>query len=113
MPPATHSSVQEILEDMEPSHPSDNMNGKAKAKELETFDGSDPCKLTSFLLLCNLYFHNNSSYADDNAKVTFALTYLHGMALDFFKPCYSPFVDRSEILTVLPEECWNTGWNGG
>ena len=54
----------------------DNKNSRAKAKEPDTFDGSDPHKLTSFLLLCNLYFHNNLSYAEDDAKVTFALTYL-------------------------------------
>ena len=109
MPPATWRSIQEITEDLEPSCPSeissdneetpnlaeainlmteelkhwDNKNSKAKAKEPDTFDGSNPHKLTSFLLLCNLYFCNNSSYAEDNAKVTFALTYLWGMALDF------------------------------
>ena len=60
-----------------------NKNGKAKAKEPDTFDGSNPHKLTSFLLLCNLYFHNNLSYFKDDAKVTFALTYLWGTALDF------------------------------
>ena len=115
MPPATWSSIQEITEDLEPSHPSelpldneetpnlaeainlmteelkchDNKNSKAKAEEPDTFNGSDPCKLTSFLLLCNLYFCNNLSYAKDDAKVTFALTYLWGMALDFFKPALS------------------------
>ena len=97
MPPATQSSVQEIIEDLEPSCPSeipsdneeapnlaeainlmteelkhhDNKNSKAKAKEPDTFDGSDPHKLTSFLLLCNLSFHNNLSYTNDDAKVIF------------------------------------------
>ena len=61
----------------------DNKNSKAKAKEPDTFDSSDPRKLTSFLLLCNLYFHNNLSYANDSAKVTIALTYLHGTCHDF------------------------------
>ena len=79
----------------------DNKNGKAKAKELDTFDGSDPHKLTSFLLLCNLYFHNNLSYADDNTKVTFALTYLHGMALDFFEPALSGLNDWSAFVHIL------------
>ena len=111
MPPATRSSIQEIIEDLEPSCPSeipsdneeapnlaeainlmteelkrrDNKNSRAKAKEPDTFDGSNPHKLTSFLLLCNLYFHNNSLYAEDNAKDTFALTYLQGTALNFFE----------------------------
>ena len=127
MPPATWSSIQEIIEDMEPSHPSetpsdneeapnlaeainlmteelkhhDNKNGKAKAKEPDTFDGSNPHKLTSFLLLCNLYFCNNLSYANDDAKITFALTYLHGMALDFFEPALSGLDDWSTFVCIL------------
>ena len=60
-------------------------DNKAKAKEPDTFNGSDPHKLISFLLLCNLYFHNNFSYAEDNTKVTFVLTYLWGTALNFFE----------------------------
>ena len=29
---------------------------RAKSKEPDTFDGSDPRKLNNFILLCNLYF---------------------------------------------------------
>ena len=76
----------------------DDKSGKAKAKDLDTFDGSDPRKLNSFLLLCNLSFHNNPSYANDDAKVTFALTYLYGMALDFFEPALSGLDDTPEWL---------------
>ena len=76
----------------------DDKSGKAKAKDLDTFDGSNPHKLNSFLPFCNLYFCNNSSYADDDAKVTFVLTYLHGMALDFFKPSLSGLNDTPEWL---------------
>ena len=74
----------------------DNKNSKAKAKEPDTFDSANPHKLTSFLLLCNLYFCNNLSYANDDAKVTFALTYLHGMALNFFEPALSRLDDDPE-----------------
>ena len=59
-------------------------------------DGSNPHKLNNFLLLCNLYFQN--SYANDSAKITFALTYLHGMALDFFEPALSELDDTPEWL---------------
>jgi hypothetical protein len=59
---------------------------KAKSKEPDTFDGSDPRKLNNFILLCNLYFRNNSSYSDDESKVTFALSYLRGTALDYYEP---------------------------
>ena len=127
MPPATQSSIQEIIKDLEPICPSeiplenkeapnlaeainlmteelkrcDNKNGKANVKELDTFNGSDPCKLTSFLLLCNLYFRNNLSYAEDDAKVIFALTYLQGMALDFFKLALSRLDNWSTFVYIL------------
>jgi len=59
---------------------------RAKAKEPDTFDGSDSRKLNNFILLCNLYFRNNSAYTDDSAKVTFALSYLRSTALEYFEP---------------------------
>ena len=55
-------------------------------KQLDTFDSSDPKKLNNFILLCNLYFRNNSAYSDGGAKITFALTLLRGTALEFFEP---------------------------
>ena len=55
-------------------------------KEPDTFDGSDPKKLSNFILLCNLFFHNNSACSKDDAKVTFALSHLCGTALEYFKP---------------------------
>ena len=61
-------------------------NHKVKAKEPDTFDGSDPKKLNNFILLCNLYFRNNPAYEDDTNKVTLALSYLRGTALEFFEP---------------------------
>ena len=59
---------------------------RTKVKEPDTFDGSDPRKLNNFILLCNLFFRNNSAYSDDDAKVTFALSHLRGTALEFFEP---------------------------
>jgi hypothetical protein len=55
---------------------------KAKVKEPNTFDGSYPKKLNNFILLCNLFFCNSPAYSDDKHKVTFALSYLHGTALE-------------------------------
>lgn len=57
-----------------------------KVKEPDTFDGSDPRKLNNFILLCNLYFRNNPAYFEDEPKVTFALSYLRGTALEYFEP---------------------------
>ena len=59
---------------------------RAKAKEPDTFDGTDPRKLNNIILLCNLYFRSNPTYSNDSAKVTFALSYLRGMALEYFEP---------------------------
>jgi hypothetical protein len=64
----------------------ENPSRKAKAKEPDTFDGSDPKKLNNFILLCNLYFRSNPAYRDDSNKVTLALSYLRGTALEYFEP---------------------------
>jgi hypothetical protein len=63
-----------------------NPSRKTKSKEPDTFDGSDPRKLNNFILLCNLYFRNNPAYSEDESKVTFALSYLRGTALEYFEP---------------------------
>ena len=64
----------------------DTPSKKTKAKEPDTFDGSDSRKLNNFVLLCSLYFRSNPAYEDDSAKVNFALSYLRGTALEYFEP---------------------------
>ena len=64
----------------------DPHRSKIKAKEPDTFDGSDPKKLSMFILLNSLYFRSNPAYSDDEAKITFALSYLRGTALEYFEP---------------------------
>ena len=51
---------------------------KDKAKDPDTFDGSEPQKLNNFILLCHLFFCSNPVYSNDSNKVTFALSYLWG-----------------------------------
>jgi hypothetical protein len=75
---------------------------KTKAKEPDTFDGSDPKKLNNFILLCNLFFRNSPAYDDDKHKVTFALSYLRGTALEYFEPS---ILDSDEI----PD--WMDNWS--
>ena len=72
----------------------DNPTRKVKAKEPDTFDGTDPRKLNNYILQCNLYFRSNPAYSDDENKVTFALSYLRGMALEYFEPT---ILDSDEI----------------
>lgn len=76
---------------------------KAKAKEPDTFDGSDSRKLSNFILLCNLYFRSSNAYDDDSAKVNFALSYLRGTALDYFEPTLTESIDTPEWLEDWPE----------
>ena len=73
-----------------------------KAKEPNTFDGSNPKKLNNFILLCNLYFRSSSAYSTDSTKVNFALSYLRGTALEYFE------------LTILDSEevpDWMDDWS--
>jgi hypothetical protein len=90
---------------------SSNRPSRTKSKEPDTFDGTDPRKLNSFILQCNLYFRNNSAYSDDSVKVTFALSYLRGMALENFEPAildsdafYDWMDDWSAFVTELKTE---------
>ena len=64
----------------------DSKKSRIKPKDPDTFDGSDPKKLNNFILLCTLYFRSNPAYNDDSDKVTFALSYLRGTALEYFEP---------------------------
>ena len=51
------------------------------------FDRTDPRKLCAFLVLCELNFQNRpKAFATDHAKVTYAQSYLRGMALELFEP---------------------------
>ena len=77
----------------------------AKAKEPDTFDSSDPKKLNNFILLCNLYFRTNPSYEDDATKVTFALSYLRSLALEYFEPHEPSILDSDET----PD--WINNWS--
>jgi len=59
----------------------------AKVHEPDTFNGTDPKKLRTFLVQCKLCFQNRAkAFCLDRAKVTFAQSYLKGMTLEWFKP---------------------------
>ena len=75
---------------------------KAKAKEPDTFDGSDSRKLSNFVLLCNLYLCSSNAYDDDSAKVNFALSYLRGTALDYFEPTLTESIETPNWLKDWP-----------
>jgi len=57
-----------------------------KAHILDTFNSSDPHKLNHFLFQCQLYFCANApQFPTDKEKINFMMTYLSGIAQDWFK----------------------------
>jgi hypothetical protein len=59
---------------------------KAKVKEPDVFDGSDPRKLKEFLVSLSLVFVDRPSHFTDQKKVMYALSYLGGSAREWFVP---------------------------
>jgi len=65
----------------------DSSSSRAKVREPDTFDGTDPKKLRTFLVQCELCFQDwAKAFRLDRAKVTFAQSYLKGMTLEWFEP---------------------------
>jgi len=59
---------------------------QSKTRILNIFDGSDPHKLNHFLFQCRLFFHANPlQFSTNEEKINFALTYLFGIAQDWFE----------------------------
>jgi len=59
---------------------------QSKACIPDTFNGSDPHKLNHFLFQCRLFFHANPlQFSTNEGKINFAMTYLSGVAQDWFK----------------------------
>src|SRR6266481_1147521 len=60
---------------------------RVKIREPDTFDGADPHQLRTFLLQCSLNFKERTdAFATDDAKVTYALSFLTGSTMDCFEP---------------------------
>ena len=77
-----------------PSAPSKSKN-QVKPRVLDTFDGSDPGKLETFIFQCSMYLAIRASdFSDDEARFAFALSYLKGSPQDWF---------QSEISHVASE----------
>src|SRR6266481_4147613 len=58
-----------------------------KIQELDPFNGMDPHQLHTFLLQCSLNFKEcTDTFTANEAKVTYALSFLTGSMMDFFEP---------------------------
>ncbi|KAF5363054.1 hypothetical protein D9758_012643 [Tetrapyrgos nigripes] len=81
---AALESFNFILEKLAPGSSS---NEKTEVKKPDTFDGTDPRKLCPFLIQLQINLQNHpNAYTTDAAKISFALSYLSGSALEFFEP---------------------------
>ena len=66
-----------------------------KVNEPDQFDGSNQLKLQGFLLKLKLNFQaKTKSFWSDSDNVTYALSFLKGMALDYFKPYLMDNLDQ-------------------
>ena len=76
-----------------------------KVREPDTFDGTDSKKLRTFLVQCELNFQDRpKAFRTDRAKVTYAQSYLKGMALEWFEPDLLGFADPN----ARPD--WMSDW---
>ncbi|KAG6327330.1 hypothetical protein ID866_11759 [Astraeus odoratus] len=80
--------------------PEDSGAVHTKVREPDTFNGMDPKKLHEFLIQCELNFHDRpQAFCLDSQKVSFALSFLKGIALTWFEP---------DLLNAIPgtEPAW-------
>jgi len=76
-----------------------------KVREPDTFDRTDPKKLRTFLVQCELNFQDRpKAFHTDRTKVTFVQSYLKGMALEWFEPDLLGAGDPHNCLI------WMTDW---
>jgi len=65
--------------------PNTNLQG-TKACIPDTFSDTEPDKLNNFLFQCHLYFHTNLVQFNTHiAKTNFVITYLTGVAQNWFE----------------------------
>ena len=86
--------------------PRPNTNSReTKACIPNTFSSTEPDKLNNFLFQCRLYFHANPAQFDtDIVKINFAMTYLTGVAQDWFEVGLN-----QEDQGILQD--WLSDWN--
>jgi len=84
---------------------SSESSSRTKVREPDTFDGTNPKKLRTFLVQCELNFQDRpKAFHTDRTKVTFAQSYLKGMALEWFEP------DLLGAGDPLNHPIWMTNW---
>ena len=88
-------------------HTSDSSSSRAKVREPDTFDGTDPKKLQTFLVQCKLCFQDRAkAFCQDRARVTFAQSYLKGMTLEWFEPDLLNSSDLADRPLSRTKQVW-------
>ena len=78
----------------------ESSSSSLKVRKPNPFDGSDSWKLRTFLLQLNLVFRSSSrTYASDRDKVTYALSYMKGTALEWFEPGLLDHLDEPDWVS--------------
>ena len=71
---------------------------RTKIHKPDTFNGTNPKKLRTFFIQCKLNFQDQpKAFQTDRAKITFAQSYLKGMALEWFEPDLLGMEDPTHI----------------
>jgi len=72
-------------------------------KEPDSFSGSNPDELRAFIFQCQIYFRAcEGEFREDSEKIFFAISYLWGITLDYFKPFINK-TDPSQSFDFLEE----------
>jgi len=83
----------------------ESSSSHAKVRDPDTFNGTDPKKLRTFLVQCELCFQDCAkAFRLDRTKITFAQSYLKGMALEWFE------LDLLESADPTNRPRWMDNW---
>ena len=83
----------------------ESSSSRAKVWDPDMFDGTNPKKLRTFLVQCELVYSNwPKAFQLDRSKITFTQSYLKGMALEWFEP------DLLNTSDLANRPCWMDNW---
>jgi len=58
-----------------------------EVKEPDLFSRGSPNKLWAFIFQCQIYFHAcEEEFLEDTKRIFFTISYLRGVAFDYFEP---------------------------
>jgi hypothetical protein len=69
---------------------------KVQQRAPDVFDGTDPGKLDTFIFQCSMYISaRTSDFPDSESRVSFALSYLKGVPLDWFQGEFAMWMEQN------------------